>query len=169
MNSDAKYKLGTIYFAVFGIVVLGFGMAEMVLGAAGKSFEWGTLEMSGEFLLWRGLILFFAGTFYLLGVKNFADIHQQAKVVVASVMIWIIAGMQIFAVILESIPGGEGGGWFNTAEGFLATYSAPYIPSLFLLPFSLVVIYYIKLLKKSEESMRMKEDLHHTMGNGREV
>ncbi len=157
MDNDTKYNIGSIYFAIFGLLVLGFGAAEIMLGITGKSFEWGILEMSGEFLLWRGLILFFAGAFYLSSIKNFADIHQQAKIVMASVMIWLIAGMQIFGMILESIPGGEDGGWFNTWEGFLATYSAPYIPSLFLLPFSLVVIYYIKLLKESGENMRIKE------------
>jgi len=148
MDKEAKFMIGCIYFTVFGLVVLGIGAAEILLGLTGRSLEWGIMEMSGEFLLWRGLILFFAGVFYLSSIKNFADIHQQAKIVMASVMIWIIAGMQIFSMILESIPGGEEGGWFNTLEGFLASYSAPYIPSLFLLPFSLVVLYYIKSLRE---------------------
>ncbi|MCD6111087.1 MAG: hypothetical protein J7K08_05355 [Thermoplasmata archaeon] len=152
MDTDAKFTIGRMYFSIFGLVVLGIGAAEILLGVTGRSLEWGIMEMSGEFLLWRGLILFFAGAFYLSSIENFSDIHQQAKIVMASMMIWIIAGMQIFSMILESIPGGEEGGWLNTFEGFLASYSAPYIPSLFLLPFSLVVLYYIKLLK--EESLR---------------
>jgi len=152
MDTDAKFTIGRMYFSIFGLVVLGIGAAEILLGVTGRSLEWGIMEMSGEFLLWRGLILFFAGAFYLSSIENFSDIHQQAKIVMASIMIWIIAGMQIFSMILESIPGGEEGGWLNTFEGFLASYSAPYIPSLFLLPFSLVVLYYIKLLK--EESLR---------------
>jgi len=147
MDKEVKFMIGCVYFTVFGLVVLGIGAAEILLGLTGRSLECGIMEMSGEFLLWRGLILFFAGVFYLSSIKNFSDIHQQAKIVMASVMIWIIAGMQIFSMILESIPGGEEGGWFNTLEGFLASYSAPYIPSLFLLPFSLVVLYYIKSLK----------------------
>lgn len=150
MSNNAEYNIGRIYFVIFGVIVLGFGVAELLLGVTGRSFEWGLLEISGEFLLWRGLILFFAGAFYVSGVKNFADIHQQAKILMASVMIWIIAGMQILGMILESIPGGEDGGWFNTAEGFLEAYAGPYIPSLFLLPFSLVVIYYIKIRKREE-------------------
>ena len=157
MDIDERYRIGSIYFAIFGVVVLGIGLAELILGVTGKSLEWGLMEMSGEFLLWRGLILLFAGAFYLSSVKDFTDIHQQAKTVMASVMIWLIAGMQIFGMILESIPGGEDG-WFNTAEGFLAAYSAPYIPSLFLLPFSLVVLYYIKLLKEKEEGMGAEEE-----------
>ena len=145
MNNESKYNIGRIYFSIFGLIVLAFGAAELLLGITGRSFELGLLEMSGEFLLWQGIILFSAGAFYLSSFKNFSDIHQQAKVVMASVMIWIVAGMQIFGMILESIPGGEDGGWFNTAEGFLETYAGPYIPELLLLPFSLVVIYYIRL------------------------
>jgi len=148
MDKEVKFMIRCVYFTVLGLVVLGIGAAEILLGLTGRSLECGIMEMSGEFLLWRGLILFFAGAFYLSSIKNFADIHQQAKIVMASVMIWIIAGMQIFSMILESIPGGEEGGWFNTLEGFLASYSAPYIPSLFLLPFSLVVLYYIKSLRE---------------------
>lgn len=143
MGNEVKFMIGRIYFAIFGLVVLGIGILEILLGLTGRSFEWGIMEMSGEFLLWRGLILFFAGAFYLSSIKNFTDIHQLAKVVMGSMMIWIIAGVKIFSMILESIPGEEG--WLNTFEGFLESYSAPYIPSLFLLPFSLVVLYYIRL------------------------
>lgn len=148
MDRETKFVIGRVYFAIFGLTVLGVGSAEILLGLTGKSFKWGIMEMSGEFLLWRGLILFFAGVFYLSSIKNFSDIHQQAKTVMATVMIWILGGMEIFSMILESIPGGEEGGWFNTLEGFLATYSAPYAPSLFLLPFSLAVLYYIRLLSE---------------------
>jgi len=138
-----KNKFGSVYFSVFGLFVLGFGIAELIIGIASKSFTWGILEISGEFLVWRGFILFFAGLFYLKGVKNLVEIHQLAKVVMASIMIWIIAGTQIFSLITESIPGGEEGGWLNNWRDFLSTYSPPYIPSLILLPFSLVTIYYI--------------------------
>ena len=157
MEESTKLAFGRIYFAFLGLVVLGFGVAEMVLGLTGESFTWGIMEMSGEFLLWKGIILFFAGLFYLSSIKNFANIHQLAKAVMASVMIWIIAGIQIFSMILESIPGGEEGGWFNTLEGFLATYSPPYIPSLFLLPFSLVIIYYISTRKSKNKMERAIE------------
>ena len=138
-----KNKFGSVYFSILGLFVLGFGIAELIIGIAGRSFIWGILEISGEFLVWRGFILFFAGLFYLNSVKNLAEIHQLAKVVMASIMIWIIAGTQIFATITESIPGGEEGGWLNSWGDFLSTYSPPYVPSLILLPFSLVTIYYI--------------------------
>ncbi|MFP3946428.1 MAG: hypothetical protein ACOC5L_01135 [Halobacteriota archaeon] len=145
-------KIGSVYFAVLGLVVLGLGAAEIMLGVTGRSFEWSLMEMAGEFLIWRGLILFFTGAFYLSSIKNLEDIHQQAKAVMASVMIWIVAGIQLFTMVLESIPGEEG--WFNTWEGFLATYSAPYIPALFILPFSLAVIHYMLTPEKATKTGR---------------
>jgi len=143
-----KNKFASVYFSIFGLVVLGLGIAELIIGIAGKSFTWSILEISGGLLLWKGIILFSAGFFYLSSVKNLSEIHQLAKNVMASVMLWIIAGMQIFAIITESIPGGEGGGWINTWEGFLSAYSPPYIPALILLPFSLVTVYYVYAREK---------------------
>ena len=142
-----KNKFGSVYFSIFGLMVLGLGIAEMIIGIACRSFTWSILEISGEFSLWKGIILFFVGFFYLSSVKNLNEIHQLAKNVMASIMLWIIAGMQIFAIITESIPGGEEG-WINTWEGFLSAYSPPYIPALILLPFSLVTIYYVYAREK---------------------
>jgi len=142
-----KNKFASVYFSIFGLIVLGLGIAELIIGIAGKSFTWSILEISGGLLLWKGIILFFAGFFYLSSVKNLTEIHQLAKNVMASVMLWTIAGIQIFAIITESIPGGEEG-WINTWEGFLSAYSPPYIPALILLPFSLVTIYYVYAREK---------------------
>jgi len=142
-----KNKFGSVYFSIFGLIVLGLGIAELIIGIAGGSFTWSILEISGGLLLWKGIILFFAGFFYLSSVKNLTKIHQLAKNVMASIMLWTIAGMQIFAIITESIPGEEEG-WINTWEGFLSAYSPPYIPALILLPFSLVTIYYVYAREK---------------------
>jgi hypothetical protein len=146
MNEGEK-KFGSVYFAIFGAVVLAFGVAEVVVSVPGEA-SWGIMEMSGMFLPWKGIILLSAGLFYLSSVKSFAEIHQLAKAVMASIMIWIVGGIETWARIAGSIPGGEEGPWFNTLEGFLATYAPPYAPSVFLLPFSLVIIYYI--LKEGE-------------------
>jgi len=142
-----KNKFAGVYFSIFGLVVLGLGIAELIIGIAGRNFTWSILEISGGLLLWKGIILFFAGFFYLSSVKNLSEIHQLAKNVMASVMLWTIAGMQILAIITESIPGGEEG-WINTWEGFLSAYSPPYIPALILLPFSLVTVYYVYAREK---------------------
>lgn len=154
MNMDKKYQIGKFYFAIFGLIVLGFGIVELLLALTGGCIERGPMIISDEedFLLWRGLILFFAGAFYISSFKKFSDIHQQAKMLMASLMIWLIGGIAILGMIFGSIPGPEDGAWFNTAEEFIASYAGPYIPSLLLLPFSLVALYYVYLNKKNQNS-----------------
>ncbi len=134
-----------IYFAILGIVTTAFGLADILVAAAGSEFSYGILEIPNDLFRggWGGFIVLFAGLFYLSGARNIGDIHQFAKVAMGSILIWIMAGSDIFAMITESIPGGEDGPWFNTLDGFLATYASPYAPAILLLPFSLVVIYYI--------------------------
>jgi hypothetical protein len=120
---------GAIYFAVLGIVTTAFGLADLLVTASGSEFAYGgILEMPGDIFRggWGGIIVLFAGLFYLSGIRNFDDIHQFAKVAMGSILIWVIAGCDIFAMITESIP------------------SPPYAPAVLLLPFSLVVIYYIR-------------------------
>ena len=142
-----KNRCAHIYFSILGLVVFGFGILELATGAAGRSLAWSVLEISGGLLPWKGIILVFTGLFYLSSAKNLTEIHQLAKNVTASVMVWIISGIQIFAIITESIPGGEEG-WIKSWEGFLSAYSPPYAPSLILLPFSLVTVYYVHATKR---------------------
>lgn len=139
-------KIGSIYFGILGAITLAFGVIDLVVAIGSDGFSFGVLEIPGDVFrgIWGGLIVLFAGLFYLSGVKNIFSINQFSKVVMGSVLIWIIAGCDIFGRITESIPGGEDGPWFNTLEGFLGTYAPPYPPAIFLLPFSLVAIYYIR-------------------------
>ena len=139
---------GAIYFAILGIVTTAFGLADLLVTAGGAEFSYGILEIPGDLFRggWGGVIVLFAGLFYLSGIRNFGDIHQFAKVVMGSILIWVMAGGDIFAMITESIPSWEeeAGPWFNTLPVFLGTYAPPYSPAVLLLPFSLVVIYYIR-------------------------
>ncbi len=150
MDDEMINKIGSIYFGIFGIFVFLIGALEIGLGILNKTINFGPMIFTGYFMIWRGTILLFAGIFYVLSVKNFSDVHQRAKAVVSSIMIWIIAGVEIFGMVLDSILG-EGSRWFNTWDGFLATYEPPYIASILLLPFSLVIVYYILSNKKDEE------------------
>jgi len=143
MNKSSAF--GSIYFTVFGLIVLVFGIIELVvMSTAGmEGVCWGPLEMGGMFLWWTAIILICAGVIYLSSVTNFLDVRQLAKSVAASIMIWIVAGMAIWDRITASIPGGPDPGtpWFNPE--FLATYGPPYTPGLYLLLPSLVIIYFI--------------------------
>ena len=148
---DRAAKFGSIYFGIFGAIVLIFGIAGfVVMGAYGtEGVTWGPLEMSGMFLVWEAIILVAAGAMYLSSVGNFGGVRQLAKSVAASIMIWIVAGMAIWAMIAGSIPGGEEGPWFNPPADFIASYAPPYMPAIFLLPFSLVIIYLIRSRRRA--------------------
>ena len=149
--SNRAAKFGSIYFGVFGAIVLLFGIAGfVVMGVYGmEGVTWGPLEMSGMFLIWEAIILISAGAMYLSSVSKFGEVRQLAKSVAASIMIWIVAGMAIWAMIAGSIPGGEEGPWFNPPVDFIATYAPPYMPAIFLLPFSLAIIYFIRNRRRS--------------------
>ena len=140
--------VAVIYFAILGIATTAFGLADLMVTASGSEFAYGILEIPNDIFRggWGGLVVFFAGLLYLSGARNTGDIHQFAKVAMGSILIWIIAGCDIFAMITESIPSWEEetGPWFNTIDGFLGAYAPPYAPAVILLPFSLVVIYYIR-------------------------
>jgi len=140
---DPKYSYGRVFYAILGTAAFILGGAQIVLGLSGNELEIGPMLMSGEFMIWRGLILLCAGGLFLVSLKDFDDIHQQGKMVIASAMIWIVAVMEIFALVTGAIPGD--GTWFNTWGGFLEALAPPYIPALILLPFSLVTLYYIKV------------------------
>ena len=141
----AERSIAAIYFAILGIITTAFGIADILVTMGAGSFAFGILEIPGNLFrgVWGGFIVLSAGLFYLSGIRNFENIHQFSKIVMGSILIWIMAGCDIFAMITESIPGGEDGPWFNTLNGFIGTYAPPYAPAVLLLPFSLVVVYYI--------------------------
>ena len=146
---NKKSRSGSIYVSIFGTIVLGFGIVELVvIGTTGmEGVRWGPLEMSGMWLWWTGIIFVSAGIMYLSSAANFMDIRQLAKSVVASIMIWIVAGMAIFDKVASSIPGEET--WVNSPGDFLAGCSPPYTPAIYLLPLSLVIIYFIRQRRRA--------------------
>ncbi len=143
-----------VYFLILGLITLVFGITDLIVAITGSEYSLGVLDIPNDGFRggWGGLVIIFAGVFYLSGLKNLHEIHQLAKVMMGSILLWIIAGTDIFAMVAESIPGGEDGGWFNTARGFWEAYAPPYTPAVLLLPFSLVVISCIhEYYKKQEE------------------
>ena len=136
---------GSLFVSIFGTIVLIFGIVEFaILGRYGmEGVCWGPLEMSGMWLWWTGIILATAGIMYMSSASNFStNIHQLAKAVVASIMIWVVAGMALFDKVAGSIPGEET--WVNSPADFLAGSGAPFTPAVYLLPVSLVIIYFIR-------------------------
>ncbi len=144
-------KLEELYFGILGIITLIFGISDLIVTMGGNDFSWSILEISSDMFRggWGGLIVISAGLFYLSSLKNFLEIHQLSRALMASMLIWILAGTDIFVRITESIPGGEEGPWFNSLEGFLGTYAPPYPPVIFLLPFSLIILFFLSKIKKA--------------------
>ena len=140
MNNRSIF--GSIFAFIMGIAALGFGILEFIGG------EWGPLTVEGGlFTPWRAIILICAGLIYLSSVTNFLDVRQLGKAVVASIMIWIVAAMDIWAMIAASIPSGAeeaGEPWFASGTEFLAAYGPPYMPAIYLLIPSLVVLYFVR-------------------------
>ena len=139
-------KLAKAYFGILGIITLIFGAIDLIVAFGGGNFSFGILQIPSDGFRggWGGLVVLFAGFFYLSGIKKLSRIHQFSKIVVGSILIWVMAGTDIFGMICSSIPGPEDGPWFNTLRGFFETYAPPYPPAIFLLPFSFAVIYYVR-------------------------
>lgn len=139
-----KYKLGSAYFVILGAVMVAFGAWEFIATFGTPittEFGWLSIPTGTWVEVWRSVVIFLAGVLLVAGAFDLEDIHGLAKAVSGSIMLWIVAGCDIFGRILGSIPGEES--WFNTLEGFLAAYGLPYEPALWLLPFSLVIVYFI--------------------------
>jgi len=139
MNNSST--IGSIFAVIMGIAALGFGISEFMGG------EWGPLTVEGGlFTPWRAVILICAGLIYLSSVSNFLDVRQLGKAVVASIMIWIVAAVDIWAMIAASIPSGAeeaGEPWFASGTEFLVAYGPPYMPAMYLLLPSLVILYFV--------------------------
>ena len=142
-----RSTFGSIFAVIIGIAALGFGILEFVGG------EWGPLTVeAGLFTPWRAVILICAGLIYLSSVTNFLDVRQLGKSVVASIMIWIVAAMDIWAMIAASIPSGAeeaGEPWFASGTEFLAAYGLPYMPAMYLLLPSLLILYFVGRRRKA--------------------
>lgn len=115
------------------------GLLEILFTLTGQTFIWGKIAFQGDFMLWRGIILLATGVLYLSAIYHPITTEKQAQAVLASLMIWIVGGMALLSTILESIPGGENS-WLNSAHGFLESYTGPFIPALFLLPISIILV-----------------------------
>jgi hypothetical protein len=64
-------------------------------------------------------------------------------------MLWILAGCDILKMICGSLSGQ--GSWTYTLYGFLKYYTPPYPTATWLLPFSLVMIFFIVSWGKCNE------------------
>ncbi|WP_181685197.1 hypothetical protein [Halorhabdus salina] len=122
---------------VIGVIVMargvGLGTPEPILGV---------VTISGSILLWRGAVLTAAGAMYLSGASGgLTDRESQATVVMASLMIWVVAGSDLLATVLGAIPGGSGV-WIAPPEAIVAALGPPYTPAVLLAVLALATLRY---------------------------
>ncbi|MFW6104630.1 MAG: hypothetical protein ACOC6I_02190 [Candidatus Bipolaricaulota bacterium] len=115
------------------------GVLEVLFTLTGQTFQWGIIALQGDFTFWRGIILLSSGILYLSAIYHPSLIEKRAQAVLASFMIWIVGGLEVFSTILESITGGEGL-WLNTAQGFLNNCVDSFTPAVLLLPISAILV-----------------------------
>ena len=145
---NRNFGISTLYIGLLGLATLAFGLADIFVWAgASPGFSIGILEITGDDFFrwaWGGAILVFGGLFMLGGMKTAGTLEQSAKVVLGAVMVWIIAGTDIFARLCERIPASEEAPeFFNSLAGFIGGFAPPYSPTILLLPFTLVLVYFL--------------------------
>ncbi len=135
-------RLYQTYFSLLGVVVLFSGLCEILVAVAGHKIDMPIVAFTGEYFrgIWGGLVMVFAGVFYLRGISDFGEVHQLAKVFIGSLLVWIMAGTDLFALLAAALPSTENGRWINGAPEMLKTLAPPYSPAVILLPFSLLII-----------------------------
>jgi hypothetical protein len=134
-------RLYQTYFGALGAVVLFSGLCEILVAAAGHRLELSAVVFAGETFrgIWGGMVMVFAGLFYLAGIRNFGEVHQLAKVLIGSILVWIMAGTDLFALLAAALPSAEDDRWTNSLSQILQTLAPPYSTAVILLPFSLLV------------------------------
>ncbi|KAF1076645.1 hypothetical protein [Methanogenium sp. MK-MG] len=141
-----KNSISGIYIGLLGLVTLACGLADIFVWAGiNAGFQVGILEIAGDDFFrwaWGGFIMVCAGLFMLAGSRKALSLQQFAKVTLGTVLVWLIAGTDIFARLCESIPAGEEAPeFFNSLSGFIGGFAPPYSPAIILLPFTLVILY----------------------------
>jgi hypothetical protein len=143
-------KFFSFLLAFIGVFAVVPGLLEIMLSLTGSSFAWGIVTFAGEFVFWRGLILTASGVLFLSAINEGNPVQKRAQAVLASLMIWIVGGMEILSIVLSSVPG-EGKRWLTTLEGFIESYQEPVIPSILLLPLTLGLVLLISLNRGNHE------------------
>ena len=119
------------------------GIPQTSLGHAVRASGLGDAPV---FVLGAFIWIFIHGLFMLAGCTRVTTLQQSAKVVLGGVLVWLIAGTDIFARLCAAIPAGEASpAYFTSLSGFLAAFAPPYTPAVLLLPFTLGIVYLIRM------------------------
>jgi len=137
-----RYKIGSIYFIILGMIISILGVTYIALAFTGIDISTNYLVVKGSlWSTWKGIILVFSGIFISIGGSDLKNIHGLGKALLGSITLWIVTGANLFGRITASIPGEES--WFSSLEGFLSSYGPPFEPVLWVFPFSLAILYFV--------------------------
>ncbi|MFB6200993.1 MAG: hypothetical protein ABEI98_03180 [Halorhabdus sp.] len=135
-----------IYFGALGLVVALAGIVAVLRGVGVGITDPHEIvplvTVAGTFLVWRGLILLLAGWLFLTGATDGLDDREnQATVVMAGLMLWIVAGADLLSRVLGAIPGGPDV-WIAGPTEVVAALGPPYGPALLAAPLALLAVQY---------------------------
>lgn len=133
----SRYQAEWFFFSVLGLAAIAGGIAGVLVWAGtGDAVVFGPVTIGGDDLfryLWGGLVVIAGGAMMIAGARRTADLEGYALILCGVLMLWVIAGTDLFAIFCESIPAPEGSpGLFNSFPGFLAGMAPPYPAVLFL-------------------------------------
>ncbi|MBP2145492.1 hypothetical protein J2129_000946 [Methanofollis sp. W23] len=139
-----SYTIASIVAALVGVAALILGLADVLVWAGGAGpISIGILEITGDDFFrwaWGGLVVALGGFFMLAGARGLGDLNQRATAVLGAIMVWLVAGCDIFGMICGGIPAGEESeAFFNSVGGFIGGFAPPYAPAIVLLPFTIIV------------------------------
>ncbi|MGM0399263.1 MAG: hypothetical protein ACQEQY_09755 [Halobacteriota archaeon] len=144
-------RFDDVYFGLLGLVVAATGGVAVILGVVGDSRTVALLAVEGTYLLWRGPIVFFAGTFFLrAAVDGLDDRRAQGVAFLAGLMLWIVAATDVLARVLGAIPGG-GDVWVASAPAILGSLGPPYAPAILFGVLALPVVRYTQYAPEAPE------------------
>ncbi|HDR72847.1 MAG TPA: hypothetical protein ENN85_02885 [Methanoculleus sp.] len=140
---EAPCRGAELVTAAVGLAAVACGAANILVWAGlYDGIEIGIMAIGGpDFFrwVWGSLVVVFGGVMMLAGARQMHAVPGYGKVLLGVAMIGIIGGTDIFALICENIPAGEGAQFFNSATGFIGAFAPPYPPAVVLLPFALVI------------------------------
>ena len=130
------------YVALLGVITLAFGIADILVSVAGAEVVIGYIEIPNDVFrgIWGGLVVACAGGLMISSIRDIGNLQNYAKALMGAMLIWLVAGCDLFLRICSSIPAPpESPAFLNSLGGFLAGLAPPYPPAVFILPFTFVI------------------------------
>jgi hypothetical protein len=131
-----------VYVAILGVATLAFGITDILVSAAGAEVVIGPIAIPNDLFrgVWGGIVVACAGGLMISSIRDIGSIQEYSKALLGAMLIWLMAGCDLFWRLCSSIPASpESPEFFNSLDGFLAGFALPYPPAVFLLPLTIVI------------------------------